>query len=394
VLVAVSMILLLSMVALAVDIGLIYVAVGEMQNTADASALAGASGLVEHAVRTRVHEYGALNPVLRRPVLPSELDVTIGNWDGILRTFTPTPDEGVNGVLPNAVRVEGTRENIALYFAPVIGHYFSQAQRAATALGGGGRCAGIWGLDGVLVNGDVVTDSYDSNAGPYGPGNIRPNGDLCSCRDIKTHGGVSIEGDAMYGEGYAFLPTGSSYEVLGYVGPHYCTSPNINVDYAGAALANNNSLIPQTYLGHKALNGQSKLLRLTSDDHLTLPPGTFYFSSVTLLGQSYIEITGPTTIYIDGNAVLTGGGVVNVTGDPRNLTLYVRGPDIKLGGTATFYGSLVAPTATVTTLGTFNAYGTLLSQYLECLGDAQFHVDEGLVYDLFGYRAATPMLVH
>ena len=45
--VAIALVLILSFVVLAIDTGLIFTAVGQMQRTADASALAGATGLMD-----------------------------------------------------------------------------------------------------------------------------------------------------------------------------------------------------------------------------------------------------------------------------------------------------------------------------------------------------------
>ena len=54
----------------------------------------------------------------------------------------------------------------------------------------------------------------------YGPGNRRPNGDICSCKNININGSVNIFGDAMYGDGYSFITSGTSYNVWGIVGNH------------------------------------------------------------------------------------------------------------------------------------------------------------------------------
>ena len=114
---------------------------------------------------------------------------------------------------------------------------------------------------------------------------------------------------------------------------------------------------------------------------------------MTLSGQAYLDITGPTTIYIDGNATLTGGGVLNLTEDPRNLTIYARGPNLKLGGGSSFHGSLIAPTATVELMGDFEYYGTLLARFVRAYGSPVFHVEESLVFDLFGINVSIPVLV-
>jgi hypothetical protein len=134
-------------------------------------------------------------------------------------------------------------------------------------------------------------------------------------------------------------------------------------------------------------------LYVTGNDHLTLPPGTYYFDSVMIDGQGYIEVTGPTTMYINGNAILTGGGLVNTTEVAGNLVIYAQGPLVDLSGNAVFYGAVIAPEATVTARGTFNAFGVVLAQALDFDGDTNFHVDEQLAIDLFGGDVVSPVLV-
>lgn len=390
---AVVLVLILGFATLAIDGGLVYTASGEMQRAADSSALAGASGLAVHQGYARAIEYAGRSIVIDQPVRPNELDMTIGMWDGVTRTFRECPENGENGVLPNAMRVVGTRLDQQLFFARIMGLERTRVRRDATALAGSGHCAGIWGLEGVSVDGSIITDSYDANHGPYGPGNVRTNGDVCSCRDITADGNIAIRGDAYYGENYHFIPSGSSYEVLGVIDDHPCGTPDIDPDYAAAEAENDNENIPRTYRGRDPFLGRPYNLAVGSNDHLTLPPGTYYFDSALIDGQGYIEVTGPTVMYIDGNATLTGGGLVNRTENPYNLIIYARGPNVTLSGGATFYGAIIAPTATVHTVGNFQAYGTVLARILDFEGDAIFHVEEGLVFELFGISAIAPILV-
>jgi hypothetical protein len=379
--------------ALAVDVGLMFNARGETQRTADASALAGASGLMILQAPQRAQEYAYANPVAHQSLLPVHVDILTGNWNGLTRQFTATPPDGANGVLPNAARVVGTRQNLELFFGRALGIDEAAVRRAATAVAGAGRCAGIWGLEGVRTNGSIITDSYDPAVGPYGPGNIRPNGDVCSCKDIVVSGNISIRGDAMYGTGHDFVPHGGSYEVLGLVDDHPCDTPNIPIDYASAALYNDNDQIPDGHGPHSVFHGESTKLFLKNDQVLTLPPGTYYFESATITGQAALYVTGPTTIYIDGNARLEGNGIINVTQIAENLKLYIRGPNVTLSGTSAFFGALIAPTATINNLGDLTAFGVVLADELRVAGDVLFHVDEGLVFTLFGIRPIVPVLV-
>lgn len=394
-LIGVMLLVMLGFVVLTVDLGYIYTARAEMQAVADSSALAGASGLMSmgSTARQRALDFGTLNTVAQLAVAHQELNVVIGNWSGVSLTFTPTPDNGVNGVLPNAVRVTGDRVALPLFFAPVIGKNTSEIKRGAIALVGSGSCAGVWGIDGITASGDILTDSYDARQGQYGPGNIRPNGDVCSCGDIVVNGSVNILGDAMYGNGYAFVPSGNSYEVRGVIGEQTCGVPPTNPDFAAAAATNDNGTIGNTYRNRDPFAGNPWHLYVTGNDHLTLAGGTYYFNSALVDGQAYIDITGPTVIYVDGPATFTGGGIFNRTLDPRNLVIYAAGPTLRLQGNAGFYGSVVAPAADIILEGTADYYGAFLGKTLDIAGNASIHVDEGSVFDLFGIRSVDPILI-
>ena len=91
------------------------------------------------------------------------------------------------------------------YFAKVTD---ADVERSATALNGSGRCAGVWGLEGITVHGDVYTDSYSSAEDTYGNGPVYQNGDLCSCQDVRIGGSAEIHGDALHGSGYSHIEPG------------------------------------------------------------------------------------------------------------------------------------------------------------------------------------------
>ena len=52
-------------------------------------------------------------------------------------------------------------------------------------------------------------------------------------------------------------------------------------------------------------------------------------SEATMVGQSTMTIGGPTVIYIDGDGTLTGGGLLNVTQDPKNLINFLKFSSLK-----------------------------------------------------------------
>jgi len=134
---AVSAVVLLSFVALAVDVGHMYGIQSELQNAADVSALAGASAIGGGAVavRARVLEYVAKHDGMATPDT-QEADIVLGHWDKNARYFTPAADTDVDS--PDAVRVttqmSQARGNPAsLFFARAMGIQTADISASATA---------------------------------------------------------------------------------------------------------------------------------------------------------------------------------------------------------------------------------------------------------------------
>jgi Mg-chelatase subunit ChlD len=128
---AASMTVLIGIGALAVDLAYLLEIRAELQNSADAVALAAASGLTvgQAESRIRAQQYANLNPVLKQPLTVNPADVTFGQWDFLTGRFIPT------GVSPNAVRIKvalhDTTNSQQLFLAPVLG--FKQADVSAKA---------------------------------------------------------------------------------------------------------------------------------------------------------------------------------------------------------------------------------------------------------------------
>jgi len=93
-LIALTMVVLLGMVALAVDVGMLMAARTEAQTLADASALAGASSLIdtpgdEAAARARAIAWGVENTVIGENVtiLDEDVDVLLDEWKVRVRVY-------------------------------------------------------------------------------------------------------------------------------------------------------------------------------------------------------------------------------------------------------------------------------------------------------------------
>jgi hypothetical protein len=385
--------MLLGFTALAVDMGYIYNLHGEMQVAVDAGALAGATGAPysNSLARTRALGVAGANPISGSGL--TKFGVKIGYWDFNSHTFSiPSGLEIAN---PNAARVVGSKEGIPLFFGNALGNSSTAVAKDATAVYGAGACVGIWGLDGVHVEGDILTDSYDSSVGPYAQGNIQMNGDLCSEESILIDGGVNIGGDVMYGHGYDLTINGNSSIINGNTGSHDLSADVPTIDMATAALVNDNLVMPLTDTKNLDPFGgtQWDLTFPTGQDTLTINGGTYYLTSALLEGQSQIIVTAQTTFYIDGPARFAGGGIVNASGDPRNLIIYSTGETLEIAGGAGFYGAVIAPDTNVTFTGGGDIYGTVMAGYLEISGDAVVHVDNNVISEILGVGPEAPILV-
>jgi hypothetical protein len=131
---------------------------------------------------------------------------------------------------------------------------------------------------------------------------------------------------------------------------------------------------------------------LGSFDNLTLQPGDYYFTSVDMAGSATITVTGPTRIYISGPANFAGGGFINSSQDPHDLTIYSTGSTMSLTGTAGFAGAVIAPETDITLVGDSEYYGTIIGRTVDIQGNSIVHVDESIVYELLG-GTRIPVLV-
>lgn len=114
---AVLMVVLLGMVAFAVDVGYMHNTSAELKRTADAAALAGVSVLVDgtEAAYQTVEDYVEANPVNGVAVTAQETEIEPGFWNEESRTFTPGDES------PTAIRVKVRRDDQGLFFARALG---------------------------------------------------------------------------------------------------------------------------------------------------------------------------------------------------------------------------------------------------------------------------------
>ncbi len=375
VVVVVMLTTLLMFGALAVDVGYICALTAEMQNTADAGALAGASALragVYDEWDDRAYSVISMNQEHQGFQSLDTQTVELGRWDKPTMTFTAM--DPTLAASANAVRVVSRRNDVSLFFAPIIGHNATDVAREAVALVTP-SCAGLWGLSDVTVPGSVSIDSFNSTGGDYDAMAANADGDLCSNGTITVQGNATIEGDVLAIE---VVLNGGSMDISGVSEEADLAVTADAVDFGDVATVNDNALIPLTDNGAVAFNAADKFLKIPANDNLTLPAGTYYMKNITFDSPSTLSIAGPVTIYMYGDFDASGSGTINTTMNPADFTIMSSGTTVTIQGQVSFYGTIYAPNATVLLRGNADYYGAILADSIDFGGNFSFHLDESI----------------
>ena len=121
----VILVVLMGLTAMAVDLGYLFVLRGELQNTADSSALAGASQLPDAVdVRSAAVQYANRNmPYDDHGDVLVPGDVVLGHWNPDTRTWTAenAAPPSINAVMVTTKRAEANDNPAELFFARILG---------------------------------------------------------------------------------------------------------------------------------------------------------------------------------------------------------------------------------------------------------------------------------
>ena len=179
--IAILGLVIIGLAGLALDTGYVFVTGHQLQNAADAAALAGAARVKFNttAAKTDAVNTAATNKAAGANVqLDSTNDILVGSFNRTTHTFT------AGGSPTNAVWVQARRTSgspggpVSLFFGPMFGITTSNVSRTATAMSGGTFSAGLVvldpsrsssiGLNGTpdinIQNGGIIVDSSSSSA--------------------------------------------------------------------------------------------------------------------------------------------------------------------------------------------------------------------------------------
>src|SRR5579871_3889108 len=194
----------------------------------------------------------------------------------------------------------------------------------------------------VLVGARVLVDSYQSSVGAYGGSNVGSAAVVQAATTISNNGGV-IHGTqkqhAPAGFAVVPVPTGAKNLPLGARAPG-------------------------------ALNIS------TAAQSITLAPGNYVATSVTVSAPGAINVSpaGQVRIWVTGSLNL--GGNLNLNGVPRNLAFLTTSSGFVHinGGGGALYGLVYAPTSTIFVSGP--VFGTVIGSSVAVNSGGAVHFDQ------------------
>ena len=251
-----------------------------------------------------------------------------------------------------------------------------------------------FGDDGVLLNSNAFTDSYDSSAGSYvsqvSGDHANEEGGLGSNADITIDSNTDVYGSATPGPTGIFDDSASNTYISG------ATTPRANL------MALPPITLPTTALSGDYDAGASDVLttgeyhfgdlEIKANRSLTLEgPATLLVENFTLRsnGDFIVDTTaGAVEIYVTGSFDLRSNGDVITNSDSAlDLSLFLTtdnhgvgdtGDTIAFNSNADFTGTVYAPDAYVTIDSNFEIYGGIIADFVELSSFTSIHYDETL----------------
>ena len=363
--------------ALAIDLGRLYLTQAQLQVAASAAAAAAALDLPDGtaAASTAVSIAQANMPVAEHGNILSSSDVLVGHWDEDAGTFTD------GGTPVNAVRVTTRRDNsqgnpVGSFFGQLLGISEHELSAGATARQLPALLGAIAAGGDVNITGNVSIDSYDSTEGPYDSGTAGEGGDVHAAGDVTIGGNADIDGDVIGSS----VSTGGSSSVSGNTSSSRRSVDYPSVDKSDVENNNDNAGLPLIQNGNKTsspLDADGNF-SLSSNTDYDIPPGVYCFNDLSLGGQSTINTSGLTEIYLTGDLDTSGGNLINASEDPNSLRIFMTGGTAVINASIDWYGLLYAPDTDVTLSGSAGTYGAIIGANVTASGTGDIHFDEGL----------------
>ena len=359
----VGMVAFVAIVSLAVDVGHVRGVKGALQHASDAAARYAAAGLATGGVSTAqsnaVTAAGNNTADNTAVVVDPNNDVEFGTWDPANRTFTVLTGSARSGA--NAVRVTCRRtaargNPVPLWFAAMIGKTTADLTVQSIASLSSKPISGFVGLADVDVKNNTFFGSYDSSVMT-----TPTQGNAGNSARVGTNGTVTGGNNSTISGNVILGPSGSvsGVSVSGSQQPQSGALPAPSLP--GWSPQSNPGGIPQAY---------------TVSSNITLPGGSYWFTSLTVSGS--LRFSGPAVVYINGDADVTGS-IAPSSGVPADVTIYQYGShtfgDANANG-MTVTANIVAPASDFVAKNNLNFYGSAIFNTISVWNNANFFYDQ------------------
>lgn len=354
-------------------------------------------------------------------------------------------DDGIGVVSGNyaggayAVTAQRSPDNPDRWTLTATGTYHLSTRRLEVGVrrrAGGPFVEGLFSKDTLTFNGKTGTDAYDSRLGSYASQAVNHDsggtyadggGHIGSNEGIVLHGSsVLIRGNAIPGPLHSTSMSGNP-DIWGDILPRRATIELPAVarsEFEAAFAANDNAELlaggassggtsgsssgngngngkgkgkgkggggssGSTGGGNAAYDPTTYSISSSGQGEIELAGGTYFFTDVRLTGQSVLRVNGPSEIYITGDLDLSGGGVINGTGRPLDLRVFVHpyaivpghtpsSSTIKVRGGSSAALALYAPGADLTVAGGGDIFGSFIAATVTIAGNTRFHYDKSM----------------
>jgi RHS repeat-associated protein len=232
----------------------------------------------------------------------------------------------------------------------------ARAADAPFAVGAPLAARAIFGCSGVTLSDALVgSDGVTTWTAQQRLGHVASNG------DVVLSGRTTVQGDVIPGPGRRAVVSPES-KVTGVTTPARSAADCVPVGlaaYDAFRATNDNARIPKTTAGRDAVKDGA--LVLDGPDPLTLPPGTYVFSSIALSGRAHVLLSGETHVFVTGDVTLAGNSHLNPAGGGFRLRLVVAGAHVSLDTLSTVGAFLYAPSAAATFAGGSRLVGSVFA---------------------------------
>ena len=248
----------------------------------------------------------------------------------------------------------------------------------------------LFGRQSVGLSGNVLVDSYDSTPpGTFASTHVNSGGSVGSngCTSptaVTVSGSVTLYGNVAIGSGCA-------------VASGYSQSGSSTVSGSKTAQTTNRVLtsvtVPTvgTNQGNKSVSAHGTLALPTNQtygtvnasggSHVVLNAGTYVMKSISLSGNSDLQLAStPVLIYVTTSMDLSGGVVTNPTMRAPNLVFMAPATNtsIKVSGGTDSSFAVYAPDTAVTISGNADLYGAIVGKTVSNSGTPKIHYDKAL----------------